>query len=434
MIAHLAAALDSPKLATRQEAVEELLDAAEEGADLTPALGALGRALSDVDGEVRECAGEILGYWTRAGGAPGDAVPGLVGALGDSDVALVAGECLRDALDGPDAPAVLAALEGGLDGVPLLSRNAAGLLARGWLHSDDPGRAARLLIDDRPLIREGACEAAVTAVRAGRDVATLAGVFDGLLEDTEAAGVARRAAWLLTRVVPDRLPGLLTHIRSEVRFGALAALAEACDAGVMPPDCGVAIQGCLTDPVPDIRQKAAYVFAAQARAGMVLDQSVPALGAALCDPAPDVRHEAVLALLWLARSGQDISAASIPGILQSGGVRLRRTAAMAWGRHLLNRGESDAATALLEEPDRHVRFGAAWGMTERHLARHDVSAILDLLQHPDRLIAEAVVSTMRQHREEGRNVSAGLTAIHLLQQGGLMDSARAHGLFAEFLR
>ena len=83
---------------------------------------------------------------------------------------------------------------------------------------------------------------------------------------------------------------------------------------------------------------------------------------------------------------------------------------------------------------RVVRFGAVWGMTERHLVRHDAAAILILLQRDDRLIGEAVVSTMRQFREEGRNVSAGLTAFHLLQQGGLMGGARAQGLFAEFLR
>ena len=433
MIAQLAAALSSHKSTTRLEAVESLLEHAEDGADLTPALGALGAALSDVEGAVRECAGEAIAYHARIAGALGDAALGLVGALGDGDLAVVAGECLRLGLGGADAPEIVRVLLPALDGDDLQSRNAAGLLARHWMRSGAIERVVGLLGDARVLARQGACEAAVAEIRAGQSGAGLEPALPVLLMD-QGHGVARRAAWLLIRLQPEQLPALLGHARAEVRLGALAALAEGCDAGAEPPADHAPVRGCLADPVTDIRQKAAYVLAALARTGAPMEDSVLALGTALSDAAPGVRHEAVLALLWLARAGQDLSAVEITPVLKNGGVRLRRNAAMAWGRHLVNRGAEDALARLLTDPDRHVRFGATWGVTERHLSRHDAGAVLLLLQHTDRLIGEAVVATMRQHREEGRSISAGLTALHLLQQDGLMAGARAQGLFAELLR
>ena len=433
MIPQLAAILSSGGLSARREAVETLFDCAEEGADLTAALAALGGALSDTDESIRECAGEILAYLARKGEAMGAAVPGLVLALGDADLALVAGESLRERLVSEERAEILSALRPGLDGAPLQARNAAGLLVRGWLLVDDQASVAELLVREQAVIRQGACEAAVIAAREGRDISGLVASLTACLM-ARPRGVARRAGWLLSRADPQQVPVLLTHSRSEVRLGGLASLAEDCDSGHMPTAWLSVVAGCLKDVVAECRQKAAYVLAALAEVGTDLASVCPALGAALLDPAPAVRSEAALALLWMARSGQDISTAGIPALLTSAGGSLRRTAAMAWGRHLLNTGEADGLEALLTGKDRHVRFGAVWGVTERHLARHDVGALLVLLQRGDRLIGEAVVSTMRQFREEGRDVSAGLTAIHLLQQGGLMESARAQGLFAEFLR
>ncbi|MFT5683276.1 MAG: hypothetical protein ACI8RZ_004207 [Myxococcota bacterium] len=435
MIAHLAAALSSRNISTRLEAIEELLEAAEANTDLTAALGALGRALSDVDASIRERAGQVLGYWSRAGGAPGDAVAGLVAALGDRQLALVVGECLRDALSGADAPAIRAALEeAALGGEPLQSRGAAGLLMRGRLLSETPQRAADLLTSSLARIREGACESAVSAARDGIDVSVLMSVLDPLLQEASSSGVADHVAWLVIRTEPSRTAELLAHPDDAVRLGTLTALAEFCDAGEPPQAAHEPLWACLAHPVVEIRLKAVGVFVAMARAGLPLSDSVSVLGAALSDAAPDVRHEAVQALLWMARSGQNLEAAGIGAVLASGGVRLRKAAAMAWGWHLLSHGTAEDAAALLVSPDRHVRFGGAWGMTERHLSRHDAGALLDLLVHPDQMIGEVVVATMRQLRGDGHRVSAGLTALHLLQQGGLVDGGRAGALFAEFLR
>ncbi len=432
MITHLAAALSSRTISTRLEAIEELMEAAEAGSDLTAALGALGRALSDGDGRIREGAAQVLGSWSRTGGAPGEAVAGLVAALADVRLALLAGECLRNSLGGPDAEAVLAALEAALGGYAVRSRGAAGLLARGWLLAGD-SRAAGLLADARPEVRSGACEAAVAAVGEGADGSVLAGCLDGLLAD-EASDVARHAAWLLVRLQPERIADLLIADRPAHRLGALCALSSACDAGEPPQVDHEPIRACLSDPESDIRQQAARTFAALARSGAALAESVAALGAALTDVAPDVRHEAVAALLWLARAGQDLGGAGLPEAMVAGGVRLRRSAAMAWGWHLLGHGTPEAAEALLASRDRHVRLGAAAGMSERHLRRGDVSGLLDLLMHADGLIGETVVETMRRRRADGGSVSAGLTALHLLQQGGLVDVGRARALSAEFLR
>lgn len=433
MIAQLAAALSSHKPSVRLEAVEALLEHAEEGAGLTPALGALGAALSDVVRAVRERAGEALACHARTDSALGDAVSGLAVALGDGDLAVLAEECLRLGLDGVDAPEIVRVLLLALDGDALQSGKAAGLLARYWLRAGAVARVVGLLRDPRELVREGACEAAVAGVREGHAGAGLEGVLPVLLDDP-VSGVAQGAAWLQVRLQPVQLPVLLAHARAAARMGALAALAEGCDAGAQPPADHAPVRLCLTDPEPEIRQKAAHVLAVLARTGAPMGACVPALGQALSDAAPAVRHEAVLALLWLARSGQDLSAAAIAPVLRTGGVRLRRTAAMAWGRHLVNRGVEEGLAALLADPDRHVRFGATWGAAERHLNRHDVGALLLLLQHTDGLIAEAVVATMRQLREDGRGVSAGLTALHLLQQSGPKGGSRAQGLFAEFLR
>ncbi|MDG1479328.1 MAG: hypothetical protein P8R54_07035 [Myxococcota bacterium] len=432
MIAHLAAALGSRTIATRQEAIAALLEAAEATTDLTAALGALGQALSDGDRTVREGAVAVLGIWSRTGGAPGDAAAGLVAALGDVRLALIATECLRGALGGPDTSEILVMLEAALGGDVVRSRGAAGLLIRGWLLAGDR-RAAGLLVDARPEVRSGACEAAVSAVGEGLDGAVLIGILDGLLEDP-APDVGQHAAWLLSRLQPARLVAVLASARPAHRLGALLALASACEDGDPLQVDHAPIRACLSDPVSDIRHQAAQTFAALARTGAGLSESVSALGAALTDAAPMVQHEAVAALLGLARAGESLDGAGLPEVMATGGVRLRRTAAMAWGWHLLSHGTAHEAAALLATPDRHVRHGAAAGMSERYLRRGDVGGLLELLTHADGLIGDAVVATMRQRRTDGGGVSAGLTALHLLSQGGLVDVSRARALSAEFLR
>ncbi len=432
LIAHLAAALGSRTISTRQEAIAELQEAAESGTDLTAALGALGQALSDGDRTVREGAVAVLGSWCRAGGAPGEAVAGLVAALGDVRLALIAGECLRAALGGPDTTEVLSMLEAALDGDVVRARAAAGLLIRGWLLAGER-RAAGLLVDARPAVRSGACEAAVTAVGEGIDGAVLIGGLDGLLEDP-APDVGQHAAWLLSRLQPERLVAVLASVRPAHRLGALLAVSSACEEGDVLLSEHAPIRACLSDSESDIRHQAARTFAALARSGAALSGSVSALGRALSDAAPIVRHEAVAALLGLARAGESLDGAGLPEAMAAGGVRLRRTAAMAWGWHLLSHGTAHEAAALLATPDRHVRHGAAAGMSERYLRRGDVGGLLELLTHSDGLIGDAVVATMRQRRTDGGSVSAGLTALHLLSQGGLVDVSRARALSAEFLR
>ena len=357
---------------------------------------------------------------------------GLIAALGDVQLALIAGECLRGALGGSDSPEVLVGLEAALGGDVVQSREAAGLLSRGWLLVGD-GRVAALLVDARPEVRSGACEAAVAAVGEGADGGVLLGVLHGLLEDA-ARDVRQHAAWLLSRLQPDRLPVLLVSPRPTHRLGALIALSSACEDGDPPLLDHEPIRACLSDPVSDIRHQAARTFAALARSGSPLSESVSVLGAALNDAAPTVRHEAVATLLWLARAGESLDGAGIPEAMATGGVRLRRTAAAAWGWHLLSHGTAHDAAALLATADRHVRFGAATGMSEQLLKRGDVGGLLDLLMHADGLIGDAVVETMRQRRTDGGGIAAGLTALHLLSQGGLVDVSRARALSAEFLR
>jgi HEAT repeat protein len=350
-LAALVAALKGDD-AARTAASDALATAAEDGADLGAAAGALAVAAGDPVSAVRGNAIAALACLGEKGGQIDAAGPALARACGDSE--------------------------------HYIRSNAAWALQFVLGHVDVPGAAAALvalLADEKGSGNVRASLEAALASTASR-ASAVAALEAGLLQPGE--GVRRRSALVLSLDDAQRRqwPALAARFAAadaEARLGVLQALAEAIPQRHWDPSLVGLLAQALEGAEP-LRFAACSTLILASEREQDISAALPALAAAMADASERVRKEALWAVYTVAWQGRPVEPALAALERAAAAPPTRGNATVALTLRDLHQGRVGEAEARLDAPDPTVNFGAAYAITD-FAARKQDRALLERLLH-----------------------------------------------------
>lgn len=345
--------LGATEEAERIAASDAIAKMVERGEDVSAALPALGRALSDENATVRGNVAWVFAYLGQQGADLGAVVEALAGALGQTQVNV--------------------------------ARNVAWALgqtaARADISTALPGLVAQLGRDET---FGNARAALAAAIAAGPARAAARRAVEEAFErggDREGGATRTRAAMILTRDDLGRDDHAAVEARARhadwyARFGVVKAVAEIAGEGKLAPAEVTLLASLLADADASVRHAAAAALIDAVEKGTDIAAALPALAGALADPELPVRKEAIWACAMLARRGTALGPARAPLEACAADDVTRGNASIGLFFDDLRAGDRGPAEAALGAAHGHTQFAAAYALTE-HATRTTDRALFE---------------------------------------------------------
>ncbi len=344
--------LVSEAVDTRISASDRLAIAAEGGADLSGAIDALGRALTDEHPMVRVNMAWLAAFLSTNGLDLSPILEVVTRAVTD-EVEIVRINACCTLMETAKRADISAAF-------PALVQATAEKATR-----PNATNALRFSLDF-PGSQEKAREELKAALTDHRQIVAAAAAETLTLHNT------RKESW-------GEVTSLLQHVNSAVRQTALVAMISANKGSPLPSEAHLALVAGLSDEEPEVRALASSLLSSLAESGQDVSPAIAALAKATSDEQEEVRKDALGALYGAARQGIDIAEA-LPALEQcmkeffNGPVKNR--AAVAAARHYLQVGRQDVVRDMLETDS----FGAAWAVTDHCCASGETDELARIVR------------------------------------------------------